>query len=186
MLPLIFTTEDVTKKLDELKTNKSPGPDNIHPRVLHELRYVISTTLGNIYNDSMNAGIIPEDWKTSTVTVIHKKGKKSCVENYRPISLTCVTCKVMESIIRDKIMEYFLLNNLFSSAQYGFIKGRSTMLQLLKIVDNITTSLDSGGQVDIIYTDFEKAFDKVPHKRLLSKLKSYEICKKLDRSIFVF
>ena len=92
----------------------------------------------------------------------------------------------MESIIRDKIMEYFLLNNLFSPAQYGFIKGRSTMLQLLKIVDNITTSLDSGGQVDIIYTDFEKAFDKVPHKRLLSKLKSYGICKKLINWIEAF
>ena len=76
MLPVIFTIEDVTKKLDELKTNISPGPDNIHPRVLHELRYVIFTTLGNLSNDSMNAGIIPEDWKTSTVTVIHKKGKK--------------------------------------------------------------------------------------------------------------
>ena len=66
-------------------------------------------------------------------------------------------------------------NNLLSQTQFGFIKGRSTVLQLLKVLDEWTESLQSGGQIDVIYTDFEKAFDKVPHKRLLSKLKSYKI-----------
>ena len=79
----------------------------------------------------------------------------------------------MESIIRDNFAQYFAVNNLFSDYQYGFIKGRSATLQLLNIFDEWTTALNSGKQVEIIYTDFAKAFDKVPHQRLLIKLKSY-------------
>ena len=170
-----FSREIIQSKLFFLKVNKSPGPDMIHPRVLQELNSVISERLLHIFTLSLKLSQIPEDWKCSTVTVIHKKGKKDCVENYRPISLTCISCKIMESIIRDQLMFYFLSNNLFSDYQYGFINGRSTTLQLLKIVDDWTAKLDTGGQIDIVYTDFEKAFDKVPHIRLLSKLHSYGI-----------
>ena len=79
----------------------------------------------------------------------------------------------MESIIRDDILNYFLDKGLFSKTQYGFIRGRSTVLQLLKIMDDWTYILDQGKQIDAIYTDFEKAFDKVPHRGLLIKLKAY-------------
>ena len=72
-------------------------------------------------------------------------------------------------------MEHFITNELLSNKQYGFINGRSTVLQLLRNLDDWTTQIDQGYQVDVIYTDFEKAFDKVPHKRLLNKLKSYGI-----------
>src|SRR6201995_2585804 len=89
--------------------------------------------------------------------------------------LTCISCKIMESIVHNKLVEYFSLNNLFSNKQYGFIKGRSTVLQLLKISDDWTDLLENRWQIDVIYTDLEKAFDKVPHQRLLSKLYSYGI-----------
>jgi len=85
----------------------------------------------------------------------------------------------MESVIRDVIMEDFLSKGFFSNNQYGFIKGRSTVLQLLKIFDDRTYKLDQGVQIDVIYTDFEKAFDKVPHLGLISKLKAYDIGSKL-------
>ena len=85
----------------------------------------------------------------------------------------------MESIISDQIIHYFISANLFSNKQYGFIKNRSTEIQLLKVVDDWTTVLDNGKQVDVIYTDFEKAFDKVPHRRLLSKLHSYGVNEEL-------
>ena len=85
----------------------------------------------------------------------------------------------MESIIRDSIIEYFFANRFFSDKQYGFIKGRSTTLQLLRIMDDWTEFLDSGGQIDVIYTDFAKAFDKVPVQRLLAKLISYGITKEM-------
>jgi hypothetical protein len=85
----------------------------------------------------------------------------------------------MESIIRDQIMKHFKENNLFSKKQYGFITGRSTVLQLLNILDKWTAALEEGGCIDVVYTDFEKAFDKVPHGRLLSKLKSYGISEEI-------
>jgi len=81
----------------------------------------------------------------------------------------------MESLVRDHLMKFFISNKLFSNCRYGFIKGRSTVLQLLYILDKWTKLLDEGRQVDVIYTDFEKAFYKVPHKRLLSELRSYGV-----------
>ena len=165
----------IHEQLLKLKTDKSPGPDNIHPRILKETADSISSSLCTLFNLSLNQGIIPNDWQCSIVTAIHKKGNKSLTSNYRPISLTCISCKIMESLIRNHIMEYFHTNNLFSSKQFGFIKGRSTVLQLLNLIDSWTSSLENGGQIDVIYTDFEKAFDKVPHLRLLYKLQSYGI-----------
>ena len=81
----------------------------------------------------------------------------------------------MESIIRDSIMAHFKINNLFSNKQFGFIEGHSSTLQLLQILDRWTELLENGGQIDVVYTDLEKAFDKIPHKRLISKLFSYGI-----------
>src|SRR6266516_6690477 len=92
----------------------------------------------------------------------------------------------MESIIRVQMMNYFLSNKLFNEYQYGFIKGRSVVLQLLKIIDDWLVNLENGSQTDVIYTDFEKAFDKVPHKRLLCKLLSYKVDKKLIAWIEAF
>jgi len=90
---------------------------------------------------------------------------------------TSVVCKLMESVIRDSVTTRFKLNHLFSNKQFGFIKGRSTSLQLSKILDKWTELLENGGQIYVIYTDFEKAFDKIPHKRLISKLFSYGLNK---------
>jgi len=87
------------------------------------------------------------------------------LSNYRPISLTSIPCKVIEGFIRDHIMKHFTDNNLFNNNQYAFLKRRSTMLQLLRVMD--TKCLESGGQINVIYTDSEKAFDKVSHKLLL-------------------
>jgi len=86
----------------------------------------------------------------------------------------------MESIICDSVMTYFKLNHLFSNKQFGFIKGRSTSLQLLQILDKWTELLVNRGQIDAIYTDLEKAFDKIPHKRLISKLSSYGLNKEIS------
>ena len=129
----------------------------------------------HIFRLSMETGELPDDWKSSNITAIFKKGSKSKMGNYRPVSLTCIICKIFESIIRHNTMEYFCSNGLFSGKQYGFIKGRSTVMQMLKILDQWTLGLEKGGYFDIIYTDFEKAFDKVPHRRLLNKLVSYGV-----------
>ena len=99
MSDIYFSEDNIKDKLYNLNANKSPGPDGIHPRVMKELSSNISCYLKDLYNFSYEYCIIPDDWKNSIVSVIHKKGKKDLVENYRPISLTCISCKIMESII---------------------------------------------------------------------------------------
>ena len=96
------------------------------------------------------------------VTPIHKKGARNQVCNYRPISLTSIFSKFMESIIKDHLMSHLLTNNLLSAYQFGFIPGRSCTTQLLHVLDYFTQHLDNGNPVDVIYLDFQKAFDSVP------------------------
>ena len=104
-----------------------------------------------------------------------KKGNRSKPSNYRPVSLTSVLCKVMESIIRDKIMEHTEQNKLLSSCQHGFVPKRSCATNLLHTLEKWTTALDTGRPVDAVYLDFAKAFDSVPHQRLIAKIESYGI-----------
>jgi len=162
----VFTSQSILDKLSNLNITKSPGPDLLHPRVLYEIRREISQPLQIIFTTSLHSGKLPMEWKSANVVAIHKKGNKYEPSNYRPVSLTCIICKLMESIIRDNIMSYFFNNDFFSNKQYGFIKGRSTVLQLLRIMDDWTCQLESGSQIDVIYTDFQKAFDKVNSTQL--------------------
>ena len=168
-----ITPEDVKSKLIKLNPSKSCGPDNHHPRVLKETAEVIATPISIIYNESIQKHLVPTKWKESLISVLFKKGDKSLAGNYRPVSLTCILCKVLESILRDHFIDFMIRNNLFSDKQYGFLAGRSSTLQLLKVIDEWTEALDEGFSIDCIYMDFQKAFDTVPHKRLMSKLRTY-------------
>lgn len=120
-------------------------------------------------------GKVPDDWKYANITALFKKGDKKYAGNYRPVSLTSVVCKTLESIVRENIVEHMKSNKLFSSKQFGFISGRSTVLQLIRVIDTWTEILDEGGCIDVAYCDFMKAFDKVCHRRLVHKLKQYNI-----------
>ena len=172
MLQLKITPEIVEKKLSALDPCKSNGPDGMHPKILKELANCISRPLCKLFNKSIEEGIVPKDWKKAKITAIFKKGKKKDPSNYRPVSLTSVICKVLEGLVREHLSEFMKTNKLLSPKQYGFIKGRSTTLQLLKVLDDWTRSLEKGKQIDTIYMDFKKAFDTVPHWRLIGKLKS--------------
>ena len=147
----VLTQEDIYTRLDKLQTDKSPGPDQLHPRILYETRDVIAYPLFLIFNKSLETGKLPGDWKLAEVTAIYKKGAKHDRSNYRPVSLTNVCCKILESLIRDHMLNYLLANKLLSTKQYGFIKNRSTSLQLLQIMDKWTDYLEYGGQVDVMY-----------------------------------
>ena len=120
----------------------------------------MSHPLSILYNKSIKEGILPSQWFEACITGIHKKGAKSNVGNYRPVSITLVICKIIQSIIRDTILEYMVRNSLFSNDQHGFVPQR----------DCITNIMEDGGAVNIIYTDFAKTFDSVSHKRLISKV----------------
>ena len=170
-----FTKEEVLKRLKELDPGKSSGPDNIHPVMLKELATDISEFLALFFRKSLDESDIPEIWKRANVVPIFKKGNHHEPENYRPISLTCIACKIMEKFVRDAVIEHLLSNNLLSPHQHGFLPGRSTGSQLLECLESWSKLLEEGSSVDVIYLDFRKAFDAVPHQRLLRKLQAYGI-----------
>ncbi|KAJ3607153.1 hypothetical protein NHX12_026667 [Muraenolepis orangiensis] len=172
---LDISTDMVYKKLQNLNTSKSPGPDSVSPRVLHEAAPSLAKPLAHIFQTSLRSKKLPEKWMKATISAIFKKGDKQIPANYRPVSLTSILCKIMESILRDKIVDFLKENDLLSHKQYGFISGRSTSLQLLKVLDDWTDIIDRGGQIDCIVCDFMKAFDKVPHRRLIGKVETYGI-----------
>ena len=120
--------EAVLKELLLLGPTKSAGPDGIHPRLLKELAPVISKVIAKLFQISVDLGELPNDWREAIVSPIFKKGPNYVAANYRPVSLTSVLCKVLESLIRKAIMEHILSNNLLTKHQYGFIGGRSTVL----------------------------------------------------------
>ena len=186
MPPLIITPSEIEKVLNKLKINKSPGPDGLHPRFLRELSKSLSVPLAMIYKKSLETHTIPDDWKKARISAIHKKGSKKLASNYRPVSLTAILCKTMETLIRDHIVKFMKKNDLFSKYQYGFISGRSTTLQLLAVLDMWTEALDLGLSVDVIYMDFQKAFDVVPHRRLLGKLEAYQISEEIVEWVSAF
>ena len=165
----------VCSKLRTLLASKSSGPDGFHPKLLKETADQLCIPLCQIFNKSLKEGVLPQDWKVANVIPVFKKGDHHQPCNYRPISLTSTVCKVFESIIKDSIISHMMDNNLFSKEQHGFLPRRSCMIQLLIATEYWTEALNCGDSVDIIYFDFKKAFDSVPHERLLIKLKAYGI-----------
>jgi len=161
--------------LKRLKPEKSPGPDNIHPRVLKECAAELARPLTLIYQNSLNEGRLPQAWREANTTPIYKKGSRANVTNYRPISLTSVCCKILERFVRNALLQHMISNEYLSDSQHGFVQGRSCTTQLLRVVDKLTEILDQGGAVDMVYLDFAKAFDTVPHRRLLTKLGGYGV-----------
>ena len=129
-----ITQEEVRKKLSKLNPSKSPGSDNIHPRVLREMSNVLDKPLTVLYQTTLESGRIPSDWKHAKVTEIFKKGERKKPNSYRPVCLTCIACKIMESIIQHQIMKHMRNNNQFSEKQFGFLDGCSTVLQLLVVI----------------------------------------------------
>ena len=114
------------------------------------------------------------------------KRQKNEPGNYRTISLSSVVCKLMEKIIRSWVVEHLLQNNCISNKQYGFLPGRSTTTQLLSVIECWTESLDRGSELDVLYFDFVKAFDTVPHRRLMSKTAGYGVNENTTRWITNF
>ena len=170
---IMISDQIVLKHLKKIKIDKSTGPDDMIPRVLFELKEHIAEPLSNIFKSSLSEGQLPQDWRDAIVVPIYKKGSKSDPGNYRPVSLTSNVCKIIESIIRDEILQHLKTYDLISEHQYGFVPGRSCTLQLLEVINLWTKALDNKGSIDVIYTDLRKAFDLVPHKCLIHKLPSF-------------
>ena len=172
---LVITPEVVANKIYNMKDNKSPGVDGIAPTILKETVEQISKPLAHVFNMSLQEGIVRLEWKEANIIPLFKKGSRNKSVNHRPVSLTSVICKLLESIIRDHIMDFLIKQKSINSSQHGFLKSKSCLTNVLCFFEEITKWVDEGSPVDIIYLDFQKAFDKVPHQRLILKLKSHGI-----------
>ena len=128
-----------------------------------------------IFRKSLSEGCVPKKWKEANITPIFKKGSRIEAANYRPVSLTSVVCKLLEGVIRDRFMDYLVNNKLISKDQHGFVRKKACVTNLLETLDFISSKLVKGECVDIIFLDFLKAFDMVPHRRLLKKLSGYGV-----------
>jgi Reverse transcriptase (RNA-dependent DNA polymerase) len=122
-----------------------------------------------IFNESLRSGLFPHKWKLAHVVPIHKDGSQHDVRNYRPISKLSIPAKIFDNILADEVSERF--ENIIIPNQHGFFRRRSTVTNLASYTEKLQRCVDSGGQTDVIYTDFSKAFDKVSHVKLLEKLR---------------
>ncbi len=168
---IIIRREDIKKGIRELRREAAPGPDGIRPLLLKETIDQITDPLEILFRKSLREGVVPEEWRTANVTPIYKKGPKGDPGNYRPVSLTSVPGKLLERIIKEQIMEFLYARNLIKSSQHGFVKGKSCTTNRLEFMERVTREVDRGKAVDVIYLDFSKAFDKVPHKKLIEKFR---------------
>ena len=118
-----ITVIGVSKQLSKLNPGKAAGPDNLTSRILKELHGEVAPMLTDIYNSPLCEGKVPDDWQNASISPVYKKGAKSKAENYRPISLTCICCKVKEHVITSNIMAYLDKYQLLYSTQHGFHKA---------------------------------------------------------------
>ena len=176
---LVISKEEVKKLLTNLNIGKSMGPDEVHPKLLKLLSRDddFVSELTTLFQSCYDQGKIPDIWKVAAITAIHKKDDKTLSKNYRPISLTCIVAKLYEKIVRNHILEHFV--KYVSPKQHGFLPKKSCLSNLLECLDVAYDILDKSQPLDLIYLDFQKAFDTVPHERLLIKLRKYGIVGKM-------
>ena len=175
MPEIIVSEEGVFKLLNEQDENKAPGPDGVPAKILKLFAAQLTPALTHIFNKSLTTGILPEDWLSANISPIFKKGDRATAANYRPVSLTPICCKLFEHILHSNIMRHFSEHQILTDRQHGFRANHSCESQLVLTVNDLAKSIDAKTPVDMIIMDFSKAFDTVPHNRLLHKLQNFGI-----------
>ena len=166
---------EVEKLLKNLDVNKALGPDNISPYVLKKCASQLAIPLAQLFNTCTDQQVWPKAWKRARVVATHKKKSRTCVENYRPISLLSVVGKIYEKILAKTLTNHLEKHHLLSMKQFGFRKERSTADLLLQITSSWNKSLDRGVDTYVIALDIAGAFDRVWHAGLICKIKSFGI-----------
>ena len=143
--------------------------------MLKECSEDLAPILAIVFNKSIQTGQVPDDWKKANVSAIFKKGQRYDPANYRPVSFTCLCCKILEHIIVSSVMKHVDAHAILTDCQHGFRARRSCETQLVTLTHELALSLDNLIQTDMVVLDFSKAFDRVPHQRLMRKLHHYGI-----------
>ena len=163
MPSITVTTNGIVKLISNLNPNKASGPDNVSICLLKMAPDDNASVLCFIFQQSLNSGCVPLDWKFALVNPVHKKGPCSDPGNYHPISLMCISCKLLEHVISSSIMKHLDQSNILSPFQHGFCLCHSCETQLLFTVHDLAKGIDQHLQTDFVLLDFTKAFDSVPH-----------------------
>jgi hypothetical protein len=169
-LDIDFSPVSVLNYLKSLPNKTSSNSERIPQIALKMCAIPLALPLSIIFQESFNSGVIPKQWNESVIVPVYKKGSRSDPKNYRPISLTSTICRIMEKMLCDSIRNRYLRH--FDNVQFGFLKGRSCNLSLLKSVSAWQKDLKKRQYVDVIYFDFQSAFDKIPFEKLLLKLQT--------------
>lgn len=175
MAPVDITLNGIAHLINNLKVSSSSGVDEINSKILKNTTSVSSVILLHIYKQSLSTSELPTDWKIGKVVPVFKSGNKHSHENYRPISLTCICCKMLEHIIASHIYDHLESNHFFFPNQHGFRKGFSCESQLFEFTTDLHYNMNDNLQIDCIFLDFSKAFDRVAHCRLISKLSALRL-----------
>ena len=164
-----FDHRNIRRLLLQVNSNKAQGPSGIHGTILKKCAVGIAYPLSLLFKLSYNTGNLPNDWKTANVVPVHKKGSKCNVENYRPISLTCLVMKIFERIVKEKVLD--ITRPALDPRQHGFLEHKSCTTNMVGFCDTLAISMNDGLSTDVVYFDFAKAFDSVNHDIILDKLK---------------
>ena len=173
--PVIVKKDIIRKHIFDIKNKKASGPDGLSVRILKQGGDSIIDAIYLIFDRSLTFCEVPNEWKLANVTSIFKNANKKNVKNYGPISLTSLVVKILEKIVKSHIHTELDINDVINNSQHGFRDKRSCLKNLLSFLEFTTEQIDNGEDIDLVYLDFSKAFDKVPHKRLLHKLRDYNI-----------
>ena len=161
--------QEVNKAIDNITPNMSCGPDNIPGLLIKHVKHEILPLLTRIINCSISSGIFPSLWNSGRIIPVPKSGSKTNIENYRPICLSSVLGKIVESVIRDKFLMH--LDKLLPENMYGFRKSKSTQDAVVHLTDRILELKASGKVVGLLALDASAAFDCLSHDVILSSMK---------------
>lgn len=179
-----FSLDEVNNAMNKIDLKTDAGPMDISAKFIKYNQNILAPVLCNAYNAIMRTGVIPESWKESFLVPIPKKGRVTEVTNFRGIAIQSIIPKIFDRILTEKIYKHF--EPLIPASQHGFVKKRSTTTNLIEASTFIQNGMRSGGQVDVVYFDFSKAFDRLNHQVLAKKLAKYGFPYCLFRAILAF
>lgn len=172
---IIATESEVSDLIKSIDTSKATGADGISPKLVHLAGPAIIPSITKLINLSLSHGVVPKSWKEANVIPLYKKGDRSDINNYRPVSILPCLSKILERIVFKHVFNYFRDNNLLTPHQSGFRPGDSTVNQLSYLYHVFAHALDNKKELKIVFCDISKAFDRCWHDGILFKLRSLGI-----------